>query len=148
MTNFTKMHLKQTNVVYKFICPFPECLLKNKNNFYIGRTTTTSSCRLTYHLSENSAIKQYLIIKYNNINSQLTSSNIRKILTDNIIIIYKNNNKKTMNLDKIKLKITCIYIYIYIYRERERERERKKREKEGEKERESFAKENRQGRIY
>ena len=35
-TNFAKIHLYQTNVVYKFICPFCECLPKNKNNSYIG----------------------------------------------------------------------------------------------------------------
>ena len=82
-TNSAKIHLNQTNVVYKFICPFRECLLKNKNNSYIGYITTTLSRHLTYHLSENSAIKQHLIIKHNN---QLTSSNVRKILTDNTIV--------------------------------------------------------------
>ena len=65
--------------------------LELKNNSYIGYTTTMLS-RLTYHLSENSAIK-HLIIKHNSTN-QLISSYIRKILIDNIIIIYKNNNKK------------------------------------------------------
>ena len=63
-----------------------------KKNSYIGYTTTTLSRCLTYHLSENSTIK-HLIIKHNSAN-QLTSSNVRKILTDNIITIYKNNNKK------------------------------------------------------
>ena len=56
-TYSTKIHLYQTNGVYKFICPFQECLPKNKNNSYIGYTNTTLSRRLTYHLSENSAIK-------------------------------------------------------------------------------------------
>ena len=60
---------------------------------YIDYTTTALSCRLTYHLSENSARKSYLIIKYNNSKVQLTSSDIRKILTENLIILYKNNNK-------------------------------------------------------
>ena len=50
-----------------------------------------SSCRLTYHISENSTIKQDLIIKHNSTN-QLASSNLRKILIDTTIIIYKNNN--------------------------------------------------------
>ena len=81
-------------VVYKLICPFREYLLKNKNNSYIGYTTTTLSCRLTYHLSENSAIKQHLIMKHNT--KQLTSFDVRKILIDNTIITYKNNNKKTI----------------------------------------------------
>ena len=49
-----------------------ECLPTNKTNISIGYTTTTLS-RLTYHLSENSAIKQYLIIKHNNKTNQLTS---------------------------------------------------------------------------
>ena len=64
--NSAKIHINQTNVVYKFICPFREWLPKNKNNSYIGYTTTTLSRRLTYHLSENSTIKQHLIIKHNN----------------------------------------------------------------------------------
>ena len=70
---------------------------KNKNNSYIG-CTTTLSCHLTYHHSGNSAIKQHLIIKHNNITNQLTSSDVRKILTDNTIIIYKNNNKKELQI--------------------------------------------------
>ena len=60
-TNSAKILLNQTNVVHKFVCPYWECLPKNKNNSYIGYTTTTLS-RLTNHLSENSAMK-YLIIK-------------------------------------------------------------------------------------
>ena len=63
-TNSAKILLNQTNVVYKFICPFREFLLKK--NSYIGYTTITLSCRLTCHLSENSAIKQHLNIKHYN----------------------------------------------------------------------------------
>ena len=85
--NSAKMHLNQNNVVYKFICPFRECLPKDKNNSHIGYTTTTLSRHLTYDLSENSAIKQHLIIKHKNSTNQLTSSDSRKILTDNTIII-------------------------------------------------------------
>ena len=40
---------------------------------------------------ENSALKQHLIIKHNNNTDQ--PSDVAKILTDNTIIIYKNNNK-------------------------------------------------------
>ena len=39
---------------------------KHKNNIYIGYTNTILSRRLTYHLSENNAIAQHLIIKHNN----------------------------------------------------------------------------------
>ena len=53
-----------------------------------------SSHRLDYHFLKKSAIKR-LIIKHNSTN-QLTSSDVRKILTDNSIIIYKNNNKKRL----------------------------------------------------
>ena len=60
---------------------------------YIGYTTTMLSHHLTYHLSENRAMKRHLIIKHNNNTNQLTSSDVRNILTDNTIIIYKNNNK-------------------------------------------------------
>ena len=54
------------------------------------------SC-LTYHFSENSAIKQHLIIKHNNSTNQLTSS-------DNTIIIYKNYYKKRLQI----LEAVCI----------------------------------------
>ena len=95
-TNSTNIHLNQTNVVDKFICSFRECLPENKNNCYIGYTTTALSRRLTYHLSENSSIKQHLIIKHDNSTNQLTTSDVRKILTDNIMITY---NKKTIKND-------------------------------------------------
>ena len=68
---------------------------KNKNGSYIGYTTITLSC-LIYHLSENSIIKQHLIIKDNNSINQLTSSNVMKILTDNTIIIYIKTIIKTI----------------------------------------------------
>ena len=97
-TDSAKMHLNQTNVVNKFICSFWKCLLKNKNNSYISYTTTKLSRRFSDHLWENSAIKQNLIIKRNNSTNQLTSSDVRKILTDNTIIIYKNNYKMIKNL--------------------------------------------------
>ena len=58
-TNSTKILLNQTNVVYKSKWPFQVCSPKNKNDFYIGYTTTTLSRRLTYHLPENSAIKTF-----------------------------------------------------------------------------------------
>ena len=71
-TNHAKILLNQTNVVYELMCPFEECLSKNKNNIYIGCKTTKLSHRLTYHFFENSAIKQNLIIKHNNsIDSQI-----------------------------------------------------------------------------
>ena len=45
-TNSAKILLNQTNVVYKFVWPFRECLPNNKNYIYIGYTRC-----LTYHLS-------------------------------------------------------------------------------------------------
>ena len=47
--------------------------------------------------------KNILIIKYNNSTKQLTSSDVRKILTDNTIIIYKYNNKNRLQI----LEATC-----------------------------------------
>ena len=82
MTNSAKIILNQTNVVYKSICPLREYSPKIKNNSYIGYTTATLSRRLIYHLSENSVIKQHLIIKHYNSTTQLTSSDERKILID------------------------------------------------------------------
>ena len=78
-----------------------------KNYFcfsYFGYTTITLFRRFTYDLSENNAIKQHLIIKHNNSSNQLTSSDVWKILTDNTIIIYKNNNKKRLQI----LEAICI----------------------------------------
>ena len=86
--NSAKTLLDQTIVVYKFIYPFRECLPKIKNPFYIGYTTTSLYCRLTYQLFAYSVIKQYLIIKHNNSPSSITSSDVSKILSENIIIIY------------------------------------------------------------
>ena len=60
---------------------------EKQNNIYIDYTTTTLSRHPTYHLSKNSVIKQHLIIKHNS-TDQLTSSDVRKIITDNTIIIY------------------------------------------------------------
>ena len=69
------------------------CLLKNQNNSYIGYTTTRLSCRLTYHFYGNSVITQYSIIKHNNSTNQLTFSDIRKILADNTMFIYKKKKQ-------------------------------------------------------
>ena len=81
-------------------------LSRDPGGLRIGYTTTTLSYRLTYHVSENNTIKQHLIIKHNNSIYQLTSSDVRKILTDNTIIIYKNNNKKRLQILKaISIKI-------------------------------------------
>ena len=79
---------------------FESTPLKNKNNFYIGYTNTTLSGPLTYHLSENRAIKQHSIIKHKHRTDQLTSSKVRKILTNNPIIIYKTNNKNDHKIKK------------------------------------------------
>ena len=64
-----------------------------KHNIYIGYTTIKLFHPFTDHLSENNIIKQYLIIKHNNSTKQFIFSEVKKILTDNIIIIYENNNK-------------------------------------------------------
>ena len=56
---------------------FESASQKTKKNSYIGLTTTMLSRCLTYYFSENSAIKQHLIIKHNNSANQQTSSNIR-----------------------------------------------------------------------
>ena len=60
---------------------------KKKKNSYIGYATTTLSRCLPNHLSKNSPIRQHLIIKRNHRTDQLTSSDVRKVLTDNTIII-------------------------------------------------------------
>ena len=49
-------------------------------------------------------LTQHLIIKRNNCTKLLTSSDVRKIHTDNSIMIYKNNNKKRLQI----LEAICI----------------------------------------
>ena len=80
-------------------------------NSYIGYTTTTLSRCLTYYFSENSAIKQNLIIKHNKNTNQLTSSNGMKIFTDNLKIIMKTITAPRSNMHKkykTKHKYNCI----------------------------------------
>ena len=60
--------------------------LPKRFQLYFGR-------RLIYHLSDTSAMIQNIIKEHNNSNNQLTSADVRKILKNNVTIIYKNNNK-------------------------------------------------------
>ena len=72
-----------------------ESVSRKTKNFYIGYTTTTLSRRLTYHIS----IKQLLIIKHNNnINQIISCKDVKKILTDNTIILFTNNKKKRLQI--------------------------------------------------
>ena len=105
--NSDKTPLTQTNVVYKFICPFQECLSENNitPNTYIGHTTTTLSCCLTYHPSNISAIKQHLMTKHNKDTDKLKSPDIRKILINNTKNIYKNNKNHLQIFEAITIKI-------------------------------------------
>ena len=108
-TNSPNPLLTQTNVAYKFTCPFRECFSENNitPNIYIGYTTTTLSCRLTYHLTDISAIKQHIMTKHNKDTDKLKSPNLRKILINNIKIIYKNNYKERLQiLEAITIKNT------------------------------------------
>ena len=77
--------LTQTNVVYKFTCPFRECLMENNitPNTCIGYTTTTLFGRLTNHFCDVSTIKQYLRTKHNKDTDKVKSPDIRKILINN-----------------------------------------------------------------
>ena len=68
------------------------------STLYIYIYIYTSSRHLTYQLSENRALKKHLIIKHNIITNQLTSSDVRKIFSDNRMIIYKNSNKKRLHI--------------------------------------------------
>jgi hypothetical protein len=54
-------NLQQTNVVYKFSCPYEDCKLQN-NVSYIGLTTTTLSRRLTCHLSSGGPKTHFQLI--------------------------------------------------------------------------------------
>ena len=70
----------------------------------MGHTTTMLSRRLTYHLSDISAIKQHIMTKYNKDTDLLKSPDIRKILINNTKIIYKNNKKHLQILKAITKK--------------------------------------------
>ena len=59
---------------------------------FLGHTAIILSCRLNYHLSDISAIKQHLMTKYDKDTDKLKSLDIRKILINNTKIMYKNNN--------------------------------------------------------
>ena len=76
----TKIHWNRTNVVYKFICPFRECLTKNTNNSYIGYTATTLS-RQRLQILDAICIKTF---KKTNINKIAfnTGSNILNIFNN------------------------------------------------------------------
>ena len=51
--------ISQSNVVYKFTCPLRACSSK-EDSYNIGYTRMTLSRRLSYHLSDTSAISQHI----------------------------------------------------------------------------------------
>ena len=80
--NEKKNMLNSTNVVYQFICPNEDCMLRKMN--YIGSTTTTLSRRLTMHLT-NLAIREHQIGTHH---SNLT----REHIMNNTSILRKQND--------------------------------------------------------
>ena len=73
--------LQQTNVVYKFTCPFPH----SKAEDYIGFTQTTLSRRLTMH-GQNGSINRHFMNDHN-------IKPTREQLTSNTIILTKANDR-------------------------------------------------------
>ena len=53
-------------------------------------------------LSDISAIKQHIMTKHNKDTDQVKSPDIRKILSNNTKMIYKNNKKKRLQILKAK----------------------------------------------
>ena len=95
---FCKKNKKKNNVIYQFKCLLEDCMSDN-NNIYVGLTSTTLSRRLTMHLSDTSPITQHLK-KHSCITTEL-----RKILTDNTIILeHQNNNKKLQILEALHIR--------------------------------------------
>ena len=81
--------LKNTNVVYKFICPHEECFPRHNVN-YIGVTTTSLSRILTMYLA-NGAIKQHM--------EKIHESSLnRRQLTENTEIIKRNNDVNRLQI--------------------------------------------------
>ena len=83
--------LLKTNVIYQFKYPLGDCISEN-NNIYIGLTSTTLSRRLTMHLSDTSSIAQH-IKKHS-----CPTTEVRKILTENTIILEHQNNKQKLQI--------------------------------------------------
>ena len=83
--------LQKNNVIYKFKCPFGDCIADN-NNIYVGLTSTTLSRRLTMHLSDTSSIAQHLK------KHSCPTTQQRKILTDNTTILEHQNNKQKLQI--------------------------------------------------
>ena len=81
--------LQKSNVIYKFKCPFGDFISDN-NNIYVGLTSTTLSRRLTMHLSDTSSIAQHF--------KKHSTTQLRKILTDNITILEHQNNKQKLQI--------------------------------------------------
>ena len=88
--------LQKTNVIYKFKCPLGDCI--SGNNIYVGLTSTTLSRRLTMHLSDTSSIAQHLK------KHSCPTTQLRKILTDNTILVHQNNKQKLQILEALYIR--------------------------------------------
>ena len=89
--------LQETKVMYQFKCPLGDCISEN-DNMYVGLTLTTLSSRLTMHLSDTSCIAQHLK------NHSCLTTELRKILIENTIILDQNNNKKLLILETLHIR--------------------------------------------
>ena len=83
--------LQKNNVIYQFKCPFGDCI-SEKNNIYVGLTSTTLSERLTMLLSDTSSIAQHLK------NHSCPTTELWKILTESTTILKQQNNKQRLQI--------------------------------------------------
>ena len=86
-----RSHLFETNVIYEFNCPFPNC----QSEKYIGMTQNTLSRRLTLHAQSGSICKHF--------QDRHKAKPNREQLTDNTKIIEKATNRHHLKIKEALL---------------------------------------------
>ena len=84
-----KSHLKTTNVVYQFKCPYEDCQLRLTGD-YIGMTTTTLSRRMTMHLQDGAPLQHMM--------QEHQRALTRQDLTENTTILRRDNNRRKLQI--------------------------------------------------
>ena len=82
--NEKKNMLNSTKVVYQFICPNEDCMLRKMNN--IGSTTTTLSRRLTMHLTSGAIREHQIWTHHSNLTREHGVNNTSILLKQNDIM--------------------------------------------------------------
>ena len=83
--------LQKNNIIHQFKYPLGDCITEN-NNIYNGLTSTNLSRRFTMQLSDTSSIAQHFK------KHSCPTTELRKILTENTIILGQQNNKQKLQI--------------------------------------------------